>query len=159
MTGRHTGGWISHRMPCVKYISPSMQELVEQRQNLRALWNEKETSWAGRKILCTTKQFKYSVLIRVASSGKKAWHLHSFNYFRLYDENSRWQADPSLPPALTLVSCLTYSSTLKMKVICSSETLVDFQRTTRRYIPEYSTLQDEMRLEMIILGINYTYKV
>jgi hypothetical protein len=34
------------------------------------------------------------------------------------------------------------SSTLKMESICSSETLVDFQRTTRRYIPQDSTLHN-----------------
>jgi hypothetical protein len=45
-----------------------------------------------------------------------------------------------LSPAFTLVSCSAYSSTLKMKAICSSETLVDFQRTTRRYISDDSTL-------------------
>jgi hypothetical protein len=39
-----------------------------------------------------------------------------------------------------LVSCLVYSSNLKMAGICSSETLVDFQRTTRRYIPEDKNL-------------------
>jgi hypothetical protein len=39
-----------------------------------------------------------------------------------------------------LVSCLAYSSTLKMEATCSSETSVDFQRTTRRYIPEVRTL-------------------
>jgi hypothetical protein len=33
-----------------------------------------------------------------------------------------------------------YSSTLKMEAICSSEKSVDFQRTTRRYIPEDGTL-------------------
>jgi hypothetical protein len=33
-------------------------------------------------------------------------------------------------------------STLKMEAICSSETSVDSQRTTRRYIPEDSTLQN-----------------
>jgi hypothetical protein len=33
-------------------------------------------------------------------------------------------------------ACLTYSSTLKMQAIVSSEMSVDFQRTTRRYIPE-----------------------
>jgi hypothetical protein len=33
-----------------------------------------------------------------------------------------------------LVSCLVYSVFLKMEVICSSETCVDFQRVTRRYI-------------------------
>jgi hypothetical protein len=43
------------------------------------------------------------------------------------------------PPAFTLVSCSAYSSTLKMETICSSETPVDFQRTTRRYIPEDGT--------------------
>jgi hypothetical protein len=41
--------------------------------------------------------------------------------------------------AFTQVSCLAYS-TMKMEAICSSETSVDFQRTTRRYIPEDSTL-------------------
>jgi hypothetical protein len=50
----------------------------------------------------------------------------------------------SLPSALTLTSCSAYSSTLKMEAICSSETLVDFQRTTWRYIPEDSTLQLEL---------------
>jgi hypothetical protein len=45
-----------------------------------------------------------------------------------------------LPPAFTPVSCLAYSSTLKMEAKCSSETSVDFQRTTRSYIPEYRTL-------------------
>jgi hypothetical protein len=43
--------------------------------------------------------------------------------------------------AFTLVSCSAYASTLNMEAICSSETSVDFQRTTRRYIPEDSTLQ------------------
>jgi hypothetical protein len=46
-----------------------------------------------------------------------------------------------LPPAFTLVSCSAYSSTLKMEAICSSETSVDFQRTTLRYIPEDCILQ------------------
>jgi hypothetical protein len=35
-----------------------------------------------------------------------------------------------------------YSSTLKMEAIFSSETSVDFQRTTQRYIPEASTPHD-----------------
>jgi hypothetical protein len=48
----------------------------------------------------------------------------------------------SIPPAFTLVSCSTYS-TLKMEGICSSETLVDFQRTMRPHIPEDSTLESD----------------
>jgi hypothetical protein len=46
-----------------------------------------------------------------------------------------------LSPALTLVSCSTYFSNLKMEATCSSETSVDSQRTTWRYIPENGTLQ------------------
>jgi hypothetical protein len=45
---------------------------------------------------------------------------------------SRWQAEQ--------VSCMAYSSTLKMKVTCSPETSVDFKRTKRRYIPEDKTV-------------------
>jgi hypothetical protein len=48
-----------------------------------------------------------------------------------HQRESRWQAEP----------CLAFTSTLNMEVICSSETSVDFQQTTRRYIPEVRTLQ------------------
>jgi hypothetical protein len=39
-----------------------------------------------------------------------------------------------LSPDFTLNSRLAYLSTLKIEAKCSSETSVDFQRTTRRYI-------------------------
>jgi hypothetical protein len=52
-------------------------------------------------------------------------------------------AELCLPPAFTLVSCSAYSSTLKMEAICFSETSVDFQRTTWRYIQEDSTLHNQ----------------
>jgi hypothetical protein len=45
-----------------------------------------------------------------------------------------------LPPAFMLVSCLAHSSTLKIEATCSSETPVDFERTTWRYIPQDRTL-------------------
>jgi hypothetical protein len=35
-----------------------------------------------------------------------------------------------------LISCLVYSSALKMEATCSSEASTEFQRTTWRYIPE-----------------------
>jgi hypothetical protein len=41
-----------------------------------------------------------------------------------------------------IVSCSAYFYTLKMETICSSETSVDFERTTRRYIPDDSTLHN-----------------
>jgi hypothetical protein len=55
---------------------------------------------------------------------------------------SEMKNKPSKKPTCTcfaLVSCPAYS-TLKMEVIRSSETSVDFQRTTQRYIPEDRTL-------------------
>lgn len=47
-------------------------------------------------------------------------------------------ASPQPAVCFKLVSCSAYS-TLKMEAMFC-ETLVDFKRTTRRYIPEYSTL-------------------
>jgi hypothetical protein len=44
-----------------------------------------------------------------------------------------------LPPAFTLVSC-SACSTLKMEATCYSKMSVYFKRTTRRYIPEDSSL-------------------
>jgi hypothetical protein len=40
-----------------------------------------------------------------------------------------------LATGFMLVSCLAYSSTLKMEAVCSSETSADFQRTTLNHIP------------------------
>jgi hypothetical protein len=53
--------------------------------------------------------------------------------------------DVMLQPLATyfmLFSCLYYSSTQKMEAACSSKTVVDFQQTAWRYIPEDRTLQD-----------------
>jgi hypothetical protein len=44
--------------------------------------------------------------------------------------------------AFTLVSCSVYYSSLMMDAICSSETSVDFQWSTRRYIPEDNNLHN-----------------
>jgi hypothetical protein len=41
-----------------------------------------------------------------------------------------------------MVSCLIYSSNLKMEATCSSVTSVDFHRTTWHYIPEDRTLDN-----------------
>jgi hypothetical protein len=46
-----------------------------------------------------------------------------------------------LAACFTLVSCLAYSSAMKMQATFSSEMSVDIQRATRRYIPEDRILQ------------------
>jgi hypothetical protein len=57
--------------------------------------------------------------------------------FRLH-----FQARRKRISSFTLVSCSAYSSTLKMEATCSSETSVDFHRTTRSYIPEVRTFHN-----------------
>jgi hypothetical protein len=54
-----------------------------------------------------------------------------------------------LLPAFTLVSCSAYFFILKMEAICSSETSVDTQRTTLRYIPKDGTLQSLLRCDVM----------
>jgi hypothetical protein len=41
-----------------------------------------------------------------------------------------------------LIACLAHPLTLKVEAICSSDTSVEFQRSTRCYIPEGRTLHD-----------------
>jgi hypothetical protein len=75
---------------------------------------------------------------RANGNGVPVFHLPSVFYinpdFRLADYS-----------ACHLFACWFFAevifSTLKMEAICSSETSVDIQRTTRRYIPEDDTLQ------------------
>jgi hypothetical protein len=57
--------------------------------------------------------------LKVSLRFGRKFHLH-FQHF--------------LPHAFTLVPCLAYSLNLKMEATCSSETSIDFQRTTRRCI-------------------------
>jgi hypothetical protein len=52
-------------------------------------------------------------------------HLQGRRISRGRSQRERWQVE-------TLVFCSAYFSTLKMEAICSSETSVDTQRTTRR---------------------------
>jgi hypothetical protein len=50
-------------------------------------------------------------------------------------------ASPLRDTCLMLVSCLAYFSTVKVEATCSSETSVNFQHITCRYIPEDRTLR------------------
>jgi hypothetical protein len=82
-------------------------------------------------------------------------------HFRLQDRRisrarnqreSKWQAEKSAcrnfglhtktGGAFMLVSCLAYSSILKMEAICFPEASVVFQRTTQCYTPEDRTLHN-----------------
>jgi hypothetical protein len=75
--------------------------------------------------------------------------VNSTNYeshvgFEVTKSSVLWDITPCsryfLATCFSLVSCLAYSSTLKMEAPCCSESSGYFQRTTRRYIPEVGTL-------------------
>jgi hypothetical protein len=63
-----------------------------------------------------------------------------------------WDITPC-SSSFTLVSCSAYFSTLKMEAICSSETSVETQCTTRRCIPEDGTLHNHCCWEPQILHV------
>jgi hypothetical protein len=50
-------------------------------------------------------------------------------------------AEADMNQSLGLVTCLAYSSTLKMEAVCCSETSVNFCWTSWCHITEYSTLK------------------
>jgi hypothetical protein len=65
------------------------------------------------------------------------FHLLRYNSVRSVESQLTFHRNVSLLVTyVTLVSCLAYSSTLKMEATCSTETFVDFQQTTQRYIPK-----------------------
>jgi hypothetical protein len=68
------------------------------------------------------------------------------------NKQSKKPAALSLPPAFTPDSCFAYFSTLKMEEACFSETIVDFQQTSRCYMPENRTHQNICYWQMDILS-------
>jgi hypothetical protein len=87
------------------------------------------------------------------ASQWELWYTHLFPACFLY--NPQFPASPitRLATCLTLVSCSAYS-TLKMEAICSSETSVDFQLATRRYIPEDSVFNIQWVTEIWLKNRN-----
>jgi hypothetical protein len=78
------------------------------------------------------EELKFEILFRIKSNA--CWDITLPSPLKVNRE------ELCLPPASTLVSCSAYSSILKMEAIYSSETSVDFQRTTRCNILEASNL-------------------
>jgi hypothetical protein len=47
----------------------------------------------------------------------------------------------NLAACVVLISCLAYSSTLKMEAACYSETSINFYQASRCYVPEERTIR------------------
>jgi hypothetical protein len=60
-----------------------------------------------------------------------------------------------------LISCLAYSSTLKMEATCYSEILIDVQPSTQRNIPEEKSLYNHRcgNLKYVLLHTYIYYKI
>jgi hypothetical protein len=97
------------------------------------------TSRAVCLCICISWQHRYSVQpwawkLYVGSEVLTAVIMKSYIFWDitwcgLLKVNEHWR---NMSPEATLLSCLAYSSTLKMEAICSSETSVDFQWTVWR---------------------------
>jgi hypothetical protein len=68
-------------------------------------------------------------------------HLKFIGFKSSVESQPKFRRQLCLTPVIALVSCSVYSSTLKIEATSSSETSVDFQRTTWRYIPEDRTFR------------------
>jgi hypothetical protein len=96
-------------------------------------WEKKET-------------LKSSIIWDITPCSPLKFYWRSGGIFRLlhYDWSTVQARNKcnSIVTCFTLVLCLAYSLNQKMEATCSSETSLDFQRTTWRYIPEERTLRN-----------------
>jgi hypothetical protein len=100
--------------------------------NITTLSDRDDTSLTGR-------DSNWRMLVCNWSYVNAYLSTHPFPAYLLYNPKFTANRLLGLQPAFTLFSFSGYS-TLKMETRCSSETLVDSQWTTRRYIPEDSLL-------------------
>jgi hypothetical protein len=115
--------------PLLSYFVPYFSSIVTQRQELKARGTTKQKN----------KQVNKKLSVWVVSS-RWIWSSNR-GAMNLWDLTPCSQGKILLATCCSLVSLLDYSSTLKIGELCSSETSVDFYRTTRRYIPDDRNLR------------------
>jgi hypothetical protein len=84
------------------------------------------------------------LLIRISfshSGGYEEFYLLGYNAVQSVENQTTFRRNILLSSSefvlcFLLVSCWAYSSTLKMEATCSSETSIDFERTTHQYIAQ-----------------------
>jgi hypothetical protein len=111
----------------------------------------------------TTHIMKSSIFwdMTLCSPLKVNWCFRGTHRFHLQGQRIFWaryqhESRLCLAPASSLASCSAYSSTLKMEVICFCKTLVDFQRTTKRFIPKDS--HDVLTMVVMKNTVMFIYK-
>jgi hypothetical protein len=123
--------WVLHLMQlCQKHVGPSSMfthlfdwvEIIRLPSLPLRLW----LTWC---ICCLSFSFK------TVKDGIVRWNIQAGLQRKLHKEFCLLGYNSML----TLDSCSDYSSTLQMEALCSYETSVDSERTTRLYIPEERT--------------------
>lgn len=116
------------------------------------LFNKRLMSCASPVPLGITKtsHWKYDQKQKISNVVSKVSHINIFWYVKSYSlVVHRWLRgtyllhlqDRNSFPCVLLATCMTHSSTLKTETIQSSETWVNFYRTTRRQFLKHGTIQ------------------
>jgi hypothetical protein len=91
-------------------------------------------------ITCTSKDFVHTVRLVKSHTFACVLYFHMIITTQRIRAQNGFDTDLSanyyLATCFILMSCLTYSLSLMMGMMCSYETFVDFQWTTQHYIPE-----------------------
>jgi hypothetical protein len=103
---------------------------------------ERRASWEYFFALSCTAGFEFLTAVVKRSVFWDITPCSPLKFNWRFERTCRLCLPPLLATRFSLVSCLSYSLTLIMEAICSSEASVDLQRTPRRYIPEDRTLYD-----------------
>jgi hypothetical protein len=85
-----------------------------------------EIELVAQNLFISIKYVGFEVLTAVVMNSSVFWDVPPCSPLKV----NRQQSPLCLPPDFMLVSCLAYSLTPKMEVICSSKMSVDFQQAT-----------------------------
>jgi hypothetical protein len=123
-------------------IDSGAHERIPAAPSLGVKWAERKANHSPSSSTNVKISFSYNLFSH--ASWDHRVYLSTEKTLRLLPQKA-CTATALLATYFTLVSCLAYSSTLKMEATCSFETSVDFLRATRRYIPEGRTLQELLK--------------
>jgi hypothetical protein len=102
--------------------------------------------WPTHGVANSVARILCSPLKVYRSSGETSClHLQGWRLNQTISKHDGGSQQSLLVTCSMLDTNLDYSSTLKMKAICSSGTSVNFERTTRHFIPEGRTLHNLRR--------------
>jgi hypothetical protein len=101
--------------------------------------------------ICNLKVAGFEVITAVVKKSSTFWDITPYSPLKV---NWRFEGTCPLATCFVLVSYLAYSLTLRREAKCFSETGVDFQRTTQRYIPENITCMSNVQIPSTCISVD-----